>query len=244
MQITEVGDRAGRAVERLDVLGQLHQIARDETAGETQVAGYLHQQPGAVAARAALKAQGLLASLHTRLEAHDVIDVAFETLIEGDQKIVGRHGFERNLVQPGAQTRTVIADDPIGGQIGGRFERILERTQSRTLFDKEVEGVDGYHLGYHFDVDGQAPGGIVKYDAREVIAVGILLPVDEMTSGLDGQGIGLDAGARVGGRFHAQHMGAESDRPVETVVGVMTNGYANGHAIGSLRAAAHGAKTL
>jgi hypothetical protein len=38
----------------------------------------------------------------------------------------------------------------------------------------------------------------------------------------------------MGRGFHAQHMGAEGDGPVEAIVGVMTDSYANGHAIDSL----------
>ena len=52
VQIGEVAVRALGAFQRIDVGGELHEIAGDETGGQPKTAQHLHHQPCAVAARA------------------------------------------------------------------------------------------------------------------------------------------------------------------------------------------------
>ena len=234
VQIAEVRARSRRTVERRDVGLKLHQIAGDEAAGETQMPRQLHQQPGAVAARAAPAFERELAFLHARLEAHDVVDVVFQTLIQGHQEVDGPHRFARYRRQPLAHPRTVVADREIGRQIARHRRPIGERESLRAFLEKEIKRVDRDHFGDDFDVDGQPSRFVREHHTGEMIGVGVLLPVDEMAAGRDAQRIRLNTCATMGRRSDAQNVRTESDRTVEAVVGVMTNGNAYGHARVSL----------
>ncbi len=64
MQVGEVVVGAAGAVQRLDVGLELDQVARGEARGQTEVAQCLHQQPGRVAAGAALEFERFLGCLH------------------------------------------------------------------------------------------------------------------------------------------------------------------------------------
>ena len=54
-------------------------------------------------------------------------------------------------------------------------------------------------------------------DPGQVVAVGVLLPVDEVLAAVDRQRVGLDRGAAVRRRPQPDHVRAEPDRPVEPV---------------------------
>ena len=69
MQIGEVMRRTGRAIQRFNISGQLNQIARNKARRHTAVAQQLHQQPAAVAARAAGQREGLFTRLHARFHS-------------------------------------------------------------------------------------------------------------------------------------------------------------------------------
>ena len=198
------------------------------------MAGHLHQQPGTITAGATAEGQGFFAGLYARFQAHDIINVAFEALIQRDQKVIGRHGFARYLGHPGTQSRPVVADDTVRCQVARNIGRVVEWVFGGVIFEKEVEGIDGHHIGNHFDLDSQPSRRVGKDHPCEVITVGILLPINEMPSGRNVQGIGLNARARVGRGFQAQNVRSKRDRPIELVVGEMTNGNPNGHAVSSL----------
>ncbi|MNY01108.1 hypothetical protein D3C86_1336240 [compost metagenome] len=50
VQVGEVCFGAGRAIQRLDVGGQLNQVSGDKAGGQAQVTQQLHQQPSRVSA--------------------------------------------------------------------------------------------------------------------------------------------------------------------------------------------------
>ena len=87
VQIREIRRGAGRTVQRLDVGHQLHQIARDEARGQTQMTKHLDQQPARIAARARTSLERLFARLHARLQADQVADQHVQLLIQADQEI-------------------------------------------------------------------------------------------------------------------------------------------------------------
>ena len=62
-----------------------------------------------------------------------------------------------------------------------------------------------------------------------MIAVRVLLPVDEMIIGFNDQRVGFDRRARMRRRTHAQRMRTECDRPLVAVTSVVTNSNTNSH---------------
>jgi hypothetical protein len=118
VQVGKVFFGAARAVDGLDVGRELDQIARDEARREPQVAQQLHQQPAAVAARAARQLQRGFRALHARLHADGIGHVGVQALVELDQKVYGAAGLEvcaREIV--GKQRRERLL-----GQVGREFE--------------------------------------------------------------------------------------------------------------------------
>ena len=87
MQVGEVGFRAGRAIERFLVGGELHQIAGDEARGQSEMSQDLHQQPGRIAAGAELACQRFFAALHAGLQADGVADVLLQVAVDVDEEI-------------------------------------------------------------------------------------------------------------------------------------------------------------
>ena len=63
VKVGEVVVRAGRAVQRLQIVLELDQVARDEARGEAEPAQHLHEQPAGIAAGAGAQRQRLLRRL-------------------------------------------------------------------------------------------------------------------------------------------------------------------------------------
>ena len=58
-----------------------------------------------------------------------------------------------------------------------------ERKRLGRRLEEEVERIDHRHLGDQIDVDGELARLLRKDEAREVVAVRILLPVEEVLRG-------------------------------------------------------------
>jgi len=185
MEIAEIRAWSYRAVERLDVLDQLHEIAGHEAAREAEVTQDLHEQPCAVSTRAAAARERFFARLDAGFEAHDVVDVTFEALIERDQKVDGRRGLAIDGGDPRSQQRTALFYLEIRDQIAGEFGVVGDRKIARTLLEKEIERVDRDHVRDHFDVYPEMSRFLREHQAREEIVVRILLPVNEVIAGFD-----------------------------------------------------------
>jgi hypothetical protein len=83
--------------------------------------------------------------------------------------------------------------------------------------EEEVERIDHRHVGDQVDHDLEAVGLLREDEARQVIALGILLPVDEMLFGLDRQRIGQNGRPRVRRRTQPHDLRAERHGPVVSV---------------------------
>ncbi len=86
-------------------------------------------------------------------------------------------------------------------------------------FQKKVERVDHRHLGDEIDFDAKFARSLGKDQAREVVRLGILLPVDEMLGRFNSQRIAQNAGATVRRGSQSDNLRSEVDQPIVTVVG-------------------------
>ena len=236
VQVGEVFRRArGAAVERLDVGGQLHEVARDEAGGETEVAQDLHQQPAAVAAGAVGDRQRLLARLHARLHAHAVGHALLHGAVDLDQRVDDRRTARRAIGrEPGGELLAGGLRLEVGGELAAVQRVVVEREALGTLLDEEVEGVDDGELGDQVDGHGELPRLLGEDEAGEVVAERVLLPVDEVPGGLDLEAVALDRRAAVRGGTQAHHVRAEGDRLRVAIDGGVIERNADAHARGSV----------
>ena len=89
VQIGEIRLGARRPVDRLDVGGELNEIARDKPGRHAQMAQQIDHQPGGIAAGARAQREGLFRRLHTRIQTDGVGNALLQGLIDRDQKIDG-----------------------------------------------------------------------------------------------------------------------------------------------------------
>ena len=97
------------------------------------------------------------------------------------------------------------------------------------FLDKEIERIDHRHVGNQIDADVDLPGRLRECQPGDKIAVGILLPVDEMLLGPDLERVADDRCARMRGRAQTDFMRGGDHRAIKAIVGLMMQGNANGH---------------
>ena len=218
VQVGEVLLGAAGAVEGFDVGRELDQVAGDETRRQPQVAQQLHQQPGRIAARAGSQLQGFFRRLHARLHADQVADVLRHALVERHQEVDAGRGLALDTGQVLGEQRPAGLGDQIGRQLAPLGLDIGEGNLLGMRLEEEVEGVEHRHLGDQVDGDLELFGLLREHQARQVVALRVLLPVDEVLARPDLQRIGEDARAAVRRRAQAYHLRAEVDRAVVAVV--------------------------
>ena len=134
VQIGEVGRRARRPVEGRDVGGQLDQVPRDESGGQTHLPQNRDEQPRGVAAGSDTGAQREIRCLHTCFHSDAVADVGIDRAVERHQKVDGAGARdEGEVVHPRlgevtwARALTVLVDQPqVGLEILSQRLRVLE----------------------------------------------------------------------------------------------------------------------
>ena len=214
MKVGEVVRGALGPIKRLFVGDELDQVARGEARGEAQVAQDHDQQPAGVAARALGALERFLAGLNARLEADDVADLLLQAGIQADDEVDGALLLAVHLGEPGreprsqrlqlAERRDLLGQRGVVGKGPGLGRRLQE----------EVERVDDRHVGHQVDRDLELPGLFRKHQPRQVVALRVLLPVDEMLGGRDFQRIGQHRRARMRRRTQAHDLRSQRHQPV------------------------------
>ena len=229
MQVGEIGLRAGGAVERLDVGRQLDQVAGHETRRQAEMAQDLHQQPGRVAAGAGLPGQRFLGRLHPRLHPDGVADIALHLGVEGDQEIDAALLFQGNGGHIAVEQLAAGNLVQIRRQLVALPGFVLEGEFLGMRFEEEVERIDHRHLGHQIDLETEFAGLFREDQAGQVVALRVLLPIDEMRLRRDFQRVGEDAGARVRAGPQADDLRAEIDQPVVGIMRDVVEGDVDGH---------------
>ena len=88
-------------------------------------------------------------------------------------------------------------------------------------FEEEVEGVDDAHVGDEVYFDGEGAGGFGEDEAGEIVALGVLLPIDEVIGGLDVKGVAVDGRAAVWCGAEADHLRGKGDEAVVVIYGAV-----------------------
>ena len=240
VQVGEVGGRARRPVERLDVGGQLDQVAGHEPGGQTHLAQDRDQQPREVAARADAGAQREVRRLHTVLHPQAVAEVGVDPPVELDQE-VDRAGARRHR-----EVRTHACDQLAGARPGAvlvdgsqiRLEVIGQRLGIAEPADgqisaqssmKKSKGLITLRSAMSPTVMVSSAGRIREDQPADEVAERVLLPVDEVVGRLDPQRVGLDRRPRVRRRAQPHDVRENLDRPVKGVAGAVLQRNFDGH---------------
>jgi hypothetical protein len=189
----------------------------------------LHQQPGRIAARAACQLQRLLGRLYAGFKADDVADGALHLAIEVDQKVDAGLRRRRDRVeeatQQGRQRQAV--------QVRFKFfllpGLVFERKRRRIGFGKEVERVDYRHAGDQVDFDAEFARLFREDQARQIVGLRVLLPVDEMLPRGDLQRVAEDRRARVRRWPQSDDLRRKRDQAVVAIVSYVVEGNMYGH---------------
>ena len=98
--------------------------------------------------------------------------------------------------------------------LGGERGIVGERPLLGVGLEEEVERIDHRHVGDQVDHDLEAVGLLGEDQARQVIALRILLPVDEVLLGLDLERVGQDRCAGMRRRTQAHDLRSQRHEPV------------------------------
>ena len=233
VEIGEIFFRAREAVERLHVRDELDEIARDEARREPEMAEDLHQEPPGVAARARGERERLVGRLHPGGHAHEVLHLLRKPQIERHQEVddigAGPEALPAEVGQPPLEERAGWLPLEVGRELRGELRRVVERELLGPTLDEEVERVDHRHIGHQVDGDVERAGRLRENEARDVVAVGVLLPVHKMLLRRDPQAVTRNRGAAVRRRAQAHLVRRQPDRAVERVERAVLEGDADRH---------------
>ena len=198
VQVREVALGARRPVERLHVGDELDQVARNESARQSQVPQDVDEQPPRIAARAGAELQRLLGLLYARLHADRVADVALQALVQVDEEVDRpRRRLVAHRLSHCRTRRPAGSTSRYGSRSLRRAALVDERNLLRLGLQEKVERITHGHVGDEIDVDEESRHLLGKHDAREEIAVRILLPVQKVAFRLDAQRVAQHGRAAV-----------------------------------------------
>ena len=229
VQIGEVGGGANRAFERLHIGRELNQISGNEACGKSQMAQDLDKKPGGIPAGAGTQAEGFLAALDTGFHADYIAGFVLQTLVQADQEVDGAKFFARNLREPGGEFRPGGLCLKIRPQFTGKGLIVSKRIIFRRRLQEKVERIEDSHFRDQIHFHEKLGGGFGEDEARQVVSLWILLPVDEVVCGLDLQRISENRGAAVRRGTEPDYLGTEVDPAVITVACFMIQRNVNRH---------------
>ena len=99
----------------------------------------------------------------------------------------------------------------------------------RVVLEEKVERIDHRHIGDEIDFHFEMPGQLRMHKAREVIALRILLPVEEVVGRLNAQRVAEDRGAAMRSGTQADHLGSQGHQTIILVSRFVVEGYPDTH---------------
>ncbi len=155
--------------------------------------------------------------MHARLHPHHIGDLTLDPGVQGDDEIDCRRVRRRKSGDQRLQPRPALIQDHEGRQVLRQLGRIGEGQGLGIGLGEEIEWVDHRHFGGEVDRDAELPRGLGKHNARQPVAVGVLLPVDEVRGRRDRHRVAGDARSGVGRGPQSHDMRAEGRRLVVPV---------------------------
>ncbi len=114
-------------------------------------------------------------------------------------------GLARNRLEVSRQPRCDRELSQVRGELAGLARLVVERKLLRVRLEEEIEGIEHRHLGDEIHLDAQLPRLFGESESREIVGLGVLLPVDEVLGRLDAQRVAENprAAMRRGAQTHA-----------------------------------------
>ena len=140
-------------------------------------------------------------------------------LVEIDQEIDGLARLERDGVEERPQMLAGRLRLQAGREFGPQLGWIHERIDLGAGLDEEIERIDHLEIGDQIDRHGEFGRPLRKHEARDPVAVGVVLPVHEMLRRRHLQGIARHARAAVRRRTQPHDLRPEVDRSVVLIAG-------------------------
>ena len=140
----------------------------------------LDEQPAGIAARTRTLGERLLRRLHAGLETDQVFDVLRELPVEVHKKIIAPLLLTRNPVKITLEERCERLPLEIRRQLITLPGLVLKWVMLRVGLEKEIERIDDRHFGNEVDLDAKFIGGFEENQARQIVCLRILLPINEM----------------------------------------------------------------
>ena len=174
--------------------------------------------------------------LHARLHADRVADVALQALVQLDEEVDGpRRRLVAHRLQPLPHAPPGRLDVEVRLQILAQAALVDERNLLRVGLQEEVERIAHGHVGDEIDVDEESIDLLGKHDAREEVAVRILLPVQKVAFRLDAQRVAQHGRAAVRRGPQANDLRAHLHGAVVLVTSPMVQGDVEGHELAAER---------
>ena len=159
----------------------------------------------------------MLEGLDAGFEADDVADILLQARIQPDQEVDRALFRAIDLVEPGLQQRPGGLDLAERGDLLGQRRIVGEGPLLGGGLEEEVERIGDRHVGHEVDRDLELARLLRDHQAREVVALRILLPVDEVLRRLDLERIGQDRRAAVRRRAQSHDLRTQRNQPVVRV---------------------------
>ena len=193
----------------------------------------LHQQPAGITAGAGSQFECFIGGLHTGLHAHQVTNVALQLLIDQHQKIgnvaAGYITPRAKTIEPSLQQWPRSFFLQIGRQLGRKLIRVGKRKLFRVGLDKKIERIDHRHVGNQIHRNAEFPRLVGKYQTCDVIAIGVLLPIDKVFFRRDAQRIAEYRRTAMGRGPQANFVWRNADQTIETIMRFMIECDTNSH---------------
>ena len=161
--------------------------------------------------------QRLLASLDTRFHANDIIDALLNLLVERHQKIDSWRLFARYGRQQGLHQRAGFDCLEIGLQLVFQRRFVHEREFASAFLKEEIKRVEDRHLGDEIDLDFEGRCLFREDQARQIVALRVLLPIDEMLGRRDLQRIRQDRRPAMRRGTQSDDLGTEAYRSIVAI---------------------------
>jgi hypothetical protein len=167
--------------------------------------------------------------LYAGFETDDVADGALHLAVEVNQKIDAGLRRRRDRFKEATQQRRQRQAVQVGFELFLLPGLVLEGKRRCIGFGKEVEGVDHRHAGDQIDLDAELARLLGEDQARQVVGLRVLLPVDEMLPWGDLQRVAEDRRARVRRWPQANDLRRKRDQAVIAIVSYVVEGNMYGH---------------
>src|SRR5271168_2117331 len=174
---------------------------------------YLHKQPGGIATGSSTFFQRLFTRLDAGIHPGHIADLVPHCVIQRDQKIdctprlagpVSQNAFEKCR-----DTRASLSRRTIRPKVLRQVGRVLEWKSLDARLQKKIEGIDGGQICNELDLNRKLIRLMRKQDPRQVVVVGVKLPLKKVIARNDAKRVAEDRGATMRGRTQLDYLRTE-----------------------------------